>query len=118
MAEGLREVAEQLTRLASTSSASRPTSLTKATARSNTARGPVDLPRQGQRLREPERAEQEGALPPGHPVGAPGGAVAVTRPRSSVSPVRDASMVRIIRGSSAGRKPTMAIMRVEASSSF
>ena len=54
----------------STSSASSPTSLTNAAARSNTARGPVDLPGQGQRLGQPERAEQERALLAGEPVDA------------------------------------------------
>ena len=47
---------------ASTSSASSPTSLTKAIARSNVSRARSDLAGERERLREPERAEEERAL--------------------------------------------------------
>ena len=52
----------------STSSASRPTSLTNAIARSNRAVACVDLARQGPGLGQPERAQQERALVAGEAV--------------------------------------------------
>ena len=54
----------------STSSASSPTSLTKRAARSKTARARATWPASGQRLGQPERAEQERALLAREAVGA------------------------------------------------
>jgi hypothetical protein len=64
---------------------------------------------------QPERTEHDGALVAGEAVDCVFSAVPVDQPRSSMSRSSIASVVASVRGSVAGRNPTIAIIRLEAS---
>src|SRR5690242_4878219 len=79
VAEGLGEVAEQLTRRGIDLLGEQADVVDVADGALEDLPGSVDAVRQGQRLGEPERAEQEGALLPGETVHAGLGAVPVDK---------------------------------------
>ena len=117
VAERLRSVAELLAGVRVDLLAEQPEVVGGSERPAQGVVGGVDLPGEGLRLSEPERAQQEGAFLAVEAVVPAAGVVAADQPAYVGEPLATASRVRSIRGSSAGRKPTIGRTRTLASSS-